>query len=134
MPTVHKTIAVIDDDPEIRASLSRLLSAHGFRAKTFDAAETFLVHASRCAAACLIVDIQLGKISGIELAHQLAADGLSFPIIFMTGNHDVTVEQKATAAGGVACLRKPFPPEELMNQLNSAVGGSRGQHLVIAKD
>jgi FixJ family two-component response regulator len=125
MSTVQALVAVIDDDPEMRAALSRLLSARGFRVKTFDAAETFLVHASRCEAVCLIVDIQLRDISGIELAHQLAADGLSFQIIFMTGNHDATIEQKAIAAGGVACLRKPFSAEEFMNLLNTAVGGSR---------
>ena len=125
MANVQATIAVIDDDPEMRASLSTLLSAHGFRAETFDTAETFLVGATRCPAACLVVDIQLRDISGIELAYQLAADGLSFPIVFMTGNHDGTVEQKAIAAGGVVCLRKPFPPDQLMKYLNKALGGSR---------
>ena len=123
--SVQATIAVIDDDPEMRASLSRLLSAHGFRVKTFDAAETFLVGATRCTAACLILDIQLPDISGIELAHQLAADGLAFPMLFMTGNHDAAIAQKAIAAGGAACLRKPFSSEELMNQLNVVLGRSR---------
>jgi FixJ family two-component response regulator len=125
MSNVQATIAVIDDDPEMRASLSRLLSAHGFGVKTFDAAETFLVGATRCTAACLLLDIQLPDISGIELAHQLAADGLSFPIVFMTGNHDMTIEQKATAAGGAACLRKPFTAAELLNQINVVLSKSR---------
>jgi FixJ family two-component response regulator len=125
MSNVQVTIAVIDDDPEMRASLSRLLLARGFRVKTFDSADSFLVGATRCTAACLVVDIQLPDISGIELAHQLAANGRSFPIVFMTANHDLTIEQRAISAGGAACLRKPFRAEELLNQVNIILSGSR---------
>ena len=83
MPDSHKIIAVVDDDPEMRAAMASLLSAYGYGAETFDSAETFLTCASTSKATCLVVDIELGDISGVELAHQLAADGFTYPIIFI---------------------------------------------------
>ena len=63
-----------------------------------------------------------GDITGVELARQLTADGYKFPVIFMTGHGDVTVERKATAAGGIAFLRKPFPATTLMDAIKKAAG------------
>jgi FixJ family two-component response regulator len=108
MPDSHKVIAVVDDDPEMRAAMASLLSAYGYGAETFDSAETFLTCASTSKATCLVVDIQLGDISGVELAHQLAADGFTYPIIFMTGL--------------VAFLRKPFPAQTLFDAIKKASG------------
>jgi FixJ family two-component response regulator len=122
MSNLQKTIAVIDDDPEMRASMAMLLSAYGYGVETFDSAETFLTFASKCRAICLFVDIQLGDITGVELARQLVADGYEFPIIFMTGHGDAAVERKATAAGGIAFLRKPFPATMLIDAIKKATG------------
>ena len=99
-----------------------LLSASGYGAETFDSAETFLVCVSTSKATCLLVDIQLGDISGIELAHKLAADGFKFPIIFMTGLNDVVIRSQATAAGGIAFLHKPFPAKELIDAIKLVFG------------
>ena len=104
-------VGIVDDDPEIRIAMARLLSAFGYGAETFDSAETFLVCASTSKATCLLVDIQMGDISGIDLAHQLAADGFKFPIIFMSGLNDKVIGSQAAAAGGIAFLHKPFPAE-----------------------
>ena len=71
---------------------------------------------------CLVVDIQLGDISGVELAHQLAADGFRFPIIFMTGLDDELVRSQAAAAGGVAFLHKPFSAQILNDAVRTAIG------------
>jgi FixJ family two-component response regulator len=117
-----KTIAVIDDDPEMRASMASLLSAYGYCPETFDSAETFLTCASTSKATCLVVDIQLGDISGVELAHQLAAEGFLYPIIFMTGLDDEVIRRQAVAAGGVAFLRKPFPAQMLFDAIKKAAG------------
>ena len=117
-----KTIAVVDDDPEMRSAMVCLLSALGYGTKTFDSAKTFLNCASTCEAICLVVDIQLGDISGIELAYQLAADGFRVPIIFMTGADDPAVRKKANAAGGIAFLRKPFSTDLLVDAINRAIG------------
>jgi FixJ family two-component response regulator len=100
--------------------MARLVSANGYSAKTFDSAETFLTCASTCRTICLLVDIQLGDLSGVELAHQL--DGCKFPIIFMTGNDDAVVERQAMAASGIAFLRKPFPAKELMAAIKLVFG------------
>jgi FixJ family two-component response regulator len=122
MSNLQNIIAVIDDDPEMRASLDTLLSAYGYDVETFDSAETFLARASTCRAFCLIVDFHLGDITGVELARQLAADGFKFPIIFMTGHHDASIEHQAYAVGGVAFLYKPFPARTLIDAIEKTAG------------
>jgi FixJ family two-component response regulator len=118
----EKTIvAIIDDDPEIRDAMETLLSAFGYGTKTFDSAETFLVCASTSQASCLLVDIQLGDISGIELARQLAAGGFKFPIIFMTGLNDEVIRRQAVDVGGIAFLQKPFPAKLLVDAIKLAI-------------
>ena len=115
-------VGIVDDDPEIRIAMMRLLSAFGYGAETFDSAETFLVCASTSKATCLLVDIQLGDISGIELAHQLVTEGFKFPIIFMTGLNDEVIRRQAADAGGIAFLHKPFPAKMLMDAIKLANG------------
>ena len=122
MSDPQKIIAVIDDDPEMRASMATLLSAYGYSLETFASAETFLTCASTCRAICLLVDVQLGDISGVELAHQLAVDGFKFPIIFMTGYRDAAIERQAFAAGGIAFLCKPFRATTLIDAIKKATG------------
>ena len=122
MTNGQKIVAVVDDDPEMRAAMATLLSSYGYRAETFDSAETFLTCASTSNATCLVVDIQLGDISGVELAHQLTADGYTYPVIFMTGLDDDVVRRQAAAAGGIAFLRKPFPAKLLFDAMEKAVG------------
>lgn len=121
MANSKEIVAVVDDDPEMRAAMVTLISAFGYGAHTFDSAETFLACASTCRASCLLVDIQLGDLSGVELARQLAADGFKFPIIFMSGHNDATIETQAIAAGGIAFLRKPFPAKMLIDAIKRAV-------------
>jgi FixJ family two-component response regulator len=122
MSTLQKTIAVIDDDQDLSLAMERALSAYGYDVETFNSAEAFLICASTCRATCLLVDIQLGDISGVELAHQLAADGFKFPIIFMTGHRDACIEREAFAVGGVAFLYKPFPVTTLIEAIKNATG------------
>jgi FixJ family two-component response regulator len=122
MSNLKNIIAVVDDDPEMRASLETLLSAYGYDVETFDSAEAFLARASTCRALCLIVDFHLGDITGVELARQLAADGFKFPIIFMTGHRDASIEHQAFAAGGVSFLYKPFPARTLIDAIKKAAG------------
>ena len=121
MSNSEEIVAVIDDDPEMRAAMAALVSAYGYNVHTFDSAETFLACASTCNARCLLVDIELGDLSGVELARQLAADGYKFPVIFMTGHDNAAVESQAIAAGAIAYLRKPFPGTILIDALKKAV-------------
>ena len=96
MPTQQRIVAIIDDDPGIRNATASLLSAFGYGTETFDSAEEFLSAAATSAATCLLVDIQLGNISGLDLVRQLAAVGFKLPVIFMTGCANEAIRSQAT--------------------------------------
>lgn len=121
MSDSQKTVAIVDDDPEMRSSLATLLGAVGYRAETYDSAETFLICASSCKASCLVIDINLGDITGVELAHQLSADGLKWPIIFMSGHDDAAIKNQVSAVGPVAFLHKPFRGNDLIDAIKKAI-------------
>jgi CheY-like chemotaxis protein len=117
-----KIVAVVDDDPEMREAAAALLSAYGYGTETFDSAEAFLAAAATSQASCLVTDIQLGDISGVELVHQLAADGYKYPTIFITALDDEWITSKVAAAGGIALLTKPFPSNLLIEAIVKAIG------------
>jgi FixJ family two-component response regulator len=117
-----QTVAVVDDDPEMREATAALLSAFGYDTETFDSAEAFLIAVATSQASCLVTDIQLGDISGVELAHQLAAAGYKYPTIFMTALDDEWIKSRVAAAGGVALLTKPFPSNLLIEAIVKAIG------------
>jgi FixJ family two-component response regulator len=106
----------------MRKATANLLSAFGYGTETFDSAEAFLKSAPTSEAACLVVDVQLADISGIELAHQLAADGFKYPIIFITALDDGRIRSQAEAAGAVAYLRKPCSESSLIEAIARAIG------------
>jgi len=114
-------IAIIDDDPDILDALELTLSSCGYRPALFASAEEFLGAAATSQAACLVVDIQLGGISGVELGRKLSANGFTFPIIFMTGSRDEQHRRQAMDFGCVAFLLKPFPADRLIEAITSAI-------------
>ena len=118
-------IAVIDDDPELLEALDIMLSSCGYRPELFASAEEFLNVAATSNAACVVVDIQLGGISGVELGRQLSAKGFTFPIIFITGSRDELHRQQAIDLGCVAFLLKPFPSDRLIEAITSAIGSQQ---------
>jgi FixJ family two-component response regulator len=123
LETVRKiTVVIVDNDADIRQPLASLLSALGYQVQSYASAAEFLAVAATTEAACLILDIQLGAMSGIDLARQLAASGSNFPIIFMTGSNDERFRRNARDIGAVAFLLKPFRVEELMSALSQAIG------------
>jgi FixJ family two-component response regulator len=113
------TIVVIEDDPSMLQGLNRLLSAHGFRVERFTSAESFLGNVPRCDAKCLLVDIHLGGMSGIDLKRRLASSGSNMPVIFMTAIDNDATRQDAFDAGCVAYLKKPFRAKLLIEAINS---------------
>jgi FixJ family two-component response regulator len=117
-------VAVVDDDLGIRVSLSVLLKAIGCHAESFDSAEAFLKAAPSSMASCLVVDMQLGDISGIELTRQLIEEGFKFPIIFISALDDASVRRQVDAAGCVAFLIKPFASKLLVDAITKATGWS----------
>jgi FixJ family two-component response regulator len=113
------TIAVIEDDPSMLQGLNRLLSAHGFRVQRFTSAESFLDDIATCEAKCIVVDVHLGGISGIDLKRRLTSSGRDLPVIFMTAIDSEATRQDAFDAGCVAYLKKPFLAKLLIEAINS---------------
>lgn len=120
MPIRSNVVAVIDDDAVTREALRLMLAALDCEAELYESAETFLARVGESVATCLLVDIQLDGVSGIELGRGLAAAGFRFPVIFMTASLDQAIRQRAADAGCVAFLRKPIVPHELAEALTAA--------------
>jgi len=116
-------VAVIDDDPAMRDALETLVTAFGLYAEVYASGDGFLKAAAESEATCLIVDIGLGDMTGIELICRLKRIGLGFPIIFVTGSDDDALRREADEVGFVAYLRKPFPAAKLMEAINQVVDG-----------
>jgi FixJ family two-component response regulator len=112
-----KVVMVVDDDASMLKSITRLLTAYGFVTQTFTSAEALLAGGGTCAATCLLLDIHLGGISGIELNRRLSAAGSTCPIIFMTAIDDEATRQEAIDAGCIAYLRKPFGANLLLDAI-----------------
>jgi FixJ family two-component response regulator len=118
-----RTIAVVDDNPSMLQGLNRLLLAHGFRVQTFASAELFLDGLANSETECLVLDIHLGGMSGIDLQRQLISSGLDLPVIFMTGIDNEATREAAFDASCVGYLRKPFLAKLLIDAINSAIAG-----------
>src|SRR6202045_4014583 len=115
-------VIVVDDDASLLKSVARLLAHHGISSRTFASAEALLESDSVQTATCLLLDIHLGGISGIELQRRLAASGSKCPVIFMTGNDDEATRNDAVDVGCIAYLRKPFARDVLMDAIGKAAG------------
>src|SRR5262245_46493118 len=115
-----KLVVLVDDDKSMLKSLERLLNASGFDTELFPSAEAYLARADAREAACLVLDIHLGGMSGIELRRRLAASGSAVPVIFMTAFDDENTHDAAIAAGCIACLHKPFPARALIGAIKTA--------------
>jgi FixJ family two-component response regulator len=118
----RKIIAIVDDDPSMLKAAENLLDARGFATKVFASAEEFLKHGTAGEVDCLLLDIHLGGISGIELRLQLKAAGSTIPIVFMTALDDEAIPDKALKTSGVSCLRKPFSAPHLFDAIQKALG------------
>jgi FixJ family two-component response regulator len=112
----------VDDDFLMQESTTRLLRSFKFNVKALASAEEFLNSGFLAKTACLILDLRLPGISGLELQRQLISQNRRMPIIFVTGQGDETQRTQALAAGAVAFLYKPFDEHDLLNAINSALG------------
>ena len=113
-------IAVVDDDASTLKGIERLLGAYGFATKVFASAEAFLDLNAAADVDCLLIDIQLGGMSGIELRHHLTASGCRLPVIFMTAFDDEATRMQAQSAGCIAFLHKPFGVNLLLGAIEKA--------------
>lgn len=117
----QQVVAIVDDDLGMLKSIERLLKAYDFRTAVFTSAEAFLDGSAVNAAACLVLDIHLAGMSGIELRRRLTASGSNLPVIFISAIDDENVYEEALASGCIAYLRKPFLAHLLIAAINKAV-------------
>jgi FixJ family two-component response regulator len=115
------TIVLIDDDESVRKALGRLLRAAGWDVAAFGSAEEYLQAAGPESPACLILDIHLPGLSGLELQERLLAEGRHPPVVFITAYHDEDARAAALRAGAVAFLQKPFEEQALLEAVGRAV-------------
>ena len=116
-----KVIAIVDDDESVLNALQDLIEADGLTARCFGSAEEFLESGLQCKAACLITDIRMPGMSGLELQAKLKADGCKTPIIFITAHGDEKVRIRAMRAGAVEFLTKPYDDEALLQSVRAAL-------------
>jgi FixJ family two-component response regulator len=119
LPT-RKSVFVVDDDPSMRKSMSRFLREHGFNATLFDSASALLSHADLNRAVCIVLDINLVDQSGIELRRQLSKEGVTVPVIYVTGNDSQANRSAAIESGCVAYLTKPFAAKSFIEAVERA--------------
>ena len=122
--TMHRDaffVAIIDDDDLMRSALEGLLKEAGFSPRTFASAEEFLRSADQPDAACLIADIRMPGMSGLDLQARLNGNGIRIPTIFITAHGDARMRMQALRAGAVEFLTKPFDDEVLVDSVRAAL-------------
>jgi FixJ family two-component response regulator len=118
--TSSTVVIVVDDDAGFLKGVVRLLTHNGIQSRTFASAEALIENGSMRTATCLLLDVNLGGISGIELQRRLAASGSKCPVIFMTAHDDEATRREAVDAGCVAYLCKPFAAYDLLDAIRKA--------------
>jgi FixJ family two-component response regulator len=119
--TGDATVFVIDDDDLVRAAIQGLLKSVGLRAETFGTAQQFLSSKRPDGPSCLVLDVRLPGVNGLDFQRQLADSGIRIPIIFITGYGDIPMSVKAMKSGAVEFLPKPFRDEDLLNAIHQAL-------------
>jgi len=123
------TISIVDDDPAVRDALLRLMDSAGLVAVAFDRAEAFLASPSLAATTCLILDVRMPGMDGLELQRRLVASNWTVPIIFISAHADAEVRARALQAGAVGFFEKPFSSTALLEAIAAArraPGGAGG--------
>jgi FixJ family two-component response regulator len=119
------TVFVIDDDEEVRASIQGLIKSAGIQSESFGTAEEFLRNKEPDGPSCLVLDVSLPGVSGLELQRKLADAGARIPIVFITGHGDIPMTVKAIKSGAVEFLTKPFLDQDLLNAIQQAFDRDR---------
>ena len=125
MPTDDPIVYVLDDDLAVRQALSSVIRSIGLRVETFASAQEFLRHARLDAPSCLVLDVQLPDVSGLDLLPELDAAAAPIPIIFITGHGTIPMSVRAMKAGALEFLTKPFREEDLLAAIEHALERDR---------
>ena len=119
------TVFVIDDDDLVRAAIQGMLKSVGLRSETFGAAQEFLRSKRPDGPSCLVLDVRLPGVSGLDFQHELTEAGIRIPIIFITGHGDIPMSVKAMKSGAVEFLTKPFRDQDLLDAIHQALDRDR---------
>jgi FixJ family two-component response regulator len=122
MGEAESIVFIIDDDPLYRTSTERLVRSTGFSAQSFESARDFLGSRRPNVPSCLILDVRLPGLSGLDLQRELVEGGVHIPIIFVTGHGDIPMSVQAMKAGAVEFLTKPFRDQALLDAIRQAIG------------
>lgn len=131
VPNTSPVVFVVDDDISVRESLDLLIQHEGWRVETFVSAEEFLGHPRELNPSCLVLDISMPGLNGLELQRRLAVERSDMPIIFVTGHGDIPKTVQAMKAGAVEFLTKPFSDSTLLRAINVAIERSK---LLLGRD
>jgi FixJ family two-component response regulator len=115
-------VCIVDDDLSVRRGLSRLIHSFGLRTQAFSSAREYLEAYQALDVGCLVLDVHLGGMSGIELLEELRSRGVSTPVIVVTAYHETASERRARHGGIVGYLRKPFDDEAILDAITRALG------------
>ena len=115
-------ISIVDDDESVREATTSLLKSNGFRTEVFASAEDFLASRYLVETKCLILDVQMPGMNGLELQRRLASDHRSIPIIFISAQNNPAVRKQAARSGAIDFLPKPFSEEALLRAVRAALG------------
>jgi RNA polymerase sigma factor (sigma-70 family) len=118
-------VFVVDDDPSVRSSLNLLIGTVGLRVESFDSAEAFLYRAPPDTVSCIVLDVRLCGLSGLDLQRELTARNIRIPIVFVTGHGDIPMSVCAMKAGAVEFLTKPFRDQDLLDAIRIALERDR---------
>ncbi len=121
MAIQSKLIAIVDDDDSVRIALEGLLKSVGLLAQAFESGEEFILSGQQSETGCLIADIRMPGMSGLELQRRLNAEGFRIPIVFITAHGDAKMRMQALRAGAVEFLAKPFDDEALLGNVRAAL-------------
>ena len=124
-PPDTSTVFVVDDDPSVRASIQGLLKSASLRSQSFETAEEFLRNKRPEGPSCLVLDVNLPGVNGLDFQRQLADAGIQIPIIFVTGHGDIPMTVKAMKSGAVEFLTKPFEDQDLLDAIQQALDRDR---------
>jgi FixJ family two-component response regulator len=125
MPAATPTVFVIDDDDLVRASIHGMLKSVGLRSETFGAAQEFLRSKRPEGPSCLVLDVRLPGVNGLDFQRELADAGIRIPIIFITGHGDIPMTVRAMKSGAVEFLTKPFRDQDLLDAIHQALDRDR---------
>jgi len=120
-------VFVVDDDPSVRSSLKFLISSEGLQVESFDSADSFLRRKPPDAPTCLVLDVRLRGLSGLDFQRELAAKNIRIPIVFITGHGDIPMTVRAMKAGAIEFLTKPFRDQDLLDAVRIALERDRAR-------